>query len=68
MTIYPEQLQQIVHYINGLNEAEKKMEHDNNIPDGLEVVLHVVVHDSDGGLLGRLVDEFGGAWSFEVVT
>ena len=68
MNIYPEQLNQIVTYIHFLNLAEKDFQ-ENDLPGaGLTIGLKVDVVEEDGVVIGRLVDEVGGAWSFEAAS
>lgn len=65
MNIYPEQLKQIIAYCEALNTAEEDFQL-ATIGAGLTIHLAVVVLDEENLMLGRLVDEIGGAWSFEM--
>lgn len=61
--LYPEQLTEVVQLIELLNSFTK--DHEKTISVGTEIKIF----DDDGTvLLGFIVDEIGGAWSFRAAT
>lgn len=64
--LYPQQLAKIAKIIDGLD----KMEDDLGIDGDWPVMLkqHIPVVDGEGSVLGYLVDEIGGAWSFTMTA
>lgn len=69
MNLYPGQLQAIIVYLEALDRADKDI-HDLSLDSSLGVLLDKVpVLESEGdALLGHLVDEIGGAWSFRATV
>jgi hypothetical protein len=61
---YPEHMDQIAKLCRALNDFD-----DADPGDGMGLTLRnrIPVEDNDGVLFGHLVDEIGGAWSFEPV-
>lgn len=64
--LYPGQMQIIAHYINALNEASTSLSTSlPDVGDGEMVVLgRIEVKSQYGEVIGYLVDEIGGSFSF----
>lgn len=67
MNIYPEQLDVINTYIKALNAADAQIL-SGDCPDGLTPGLERIPVVQDEQVIGHLVDEIGGAWSFRAVV
>jgi transcription elongation GreA/GreB family factor len=65
MNYYPEQLRRIAEMCEALN----KIDGEDTPADGVVLASRIEVHhpDDQKEVLGYLVDEVGGAWSFEPV-
>jgi len=66
VNLYPDQLRHILCVLDGLDAADKAQA---SISTGVLIASGIKVLDSDGAsVLGFLVDEIGGAWSFRAAT
>jgi len=61
--LYPDELRHILRVLDSLNAADQR------ISSGVMIASGIKVFNSDGtSVLGFLVDEIGGAWSFRAAT